>query len=100
MKYRINTKFAEEVFVPANSIEDAFYGRTPREDIVLVTKDGYEVKPTFLRTSNNKTGLFDEDFDKYCQEHFGMTFEYCRKIWFGRLGRVDDYWHFIKLEKI
>lgn len=100
MKYRINVKYAPEVFIPANAIESAYYEERRRNEVTFLTSDGIEVRPVFVRTSNNKDGLFDEEFDEYCQGHFGMTFEYFRKIWFGRLGRVDDYWHFIKLEKI
>lgn len=99
MRYRIKVKYAPEVFIPANAIESAYYEDMRRSEVTFLTTDGVEVRPLFVRTSNNRGGRFDAFFDAYCQEHFGMTFEYFRKIWFGRLGGVDDYWHLIKLEK-
>lgn len=99
MRYRINVKYAPEVFIPANAIERAYYEDRHRGEETFLTSDGEEVRPVFIETSNNRGGRFDAFFDDYCREHFGISFEYFRKIWFGRLGVVDDYWHFIKLEK-
>lgn len=98
--YRINCKFADEVLVPANAIAGEFYLRPPAEVPELLTADGAPTMAEFIRTLNNKDGMFDAELEQYCQDRFGMTFDYFRKIWYSRLGRVDDYWHFIKLKKI
>lgn len=87
--------------MPANAIESAYYGERNREGATFITTDGKEVRPIFVRTSNTAGGRFKEDYDAYCQEHYGMNFDYLCKIWYGRLGqRPDDYWHIIKFIEI
>lgn len=98
--YRISCKFADEVLVPANAIDGKFYLGPHVEALELLTIDGVPAWAEFIRTLNNKDGIFDAELDDYCQEKFGTPFDYFRKIWYSRLGRVDDYWHFIKLKKI
>lgn len=98
--YRINAKFADEVFCPSNAIDAPFWSREYEVDPLFRTSDGVLCKPTFLGTTNNESGEYDERFDGMCKRKFGMSFSAVRSIWFSRLGKLDYYWHLIKLEKI
>lgn len=98
--YALNAKFAEYVFLPSNAIEGAFWGRDYNVDPQFVTSDKIVCKPTFISTTNNAEGRYDESFDRICRSHFNMSFSAVRSIWIARLGGVDNYWHLIKLERI
>lgn len=72
----------------------------PTGDKEFLTKDDVPVKPQFLITWNNRDGKYDNELDSISQSHFSVPFSALRSVWISRLGRVDDYWHFIKLIKI
>ena len=95
--YGINAKSAEYILCPANAIADAFYKRNPDNPYRLKTVDGAEHIATFVCTWCNRDCTYDEELEATCQKYYGMTFEGIRSMWIGRLGRVDDYWHLIKL---
>ena len=88
------------MFCPANAIEEAFYKRPFQEDFLLVTREGKMARATFCHTWNNAGGRYDKLFDELCLADYGMPFKSLCAIWFSRLGRLDDYWHLIKLEEV
>lgn len=96
--FRIYAKFADRIFCPSNAIEEAFWKRDYYVDPLFLTSDEVLCKPTFLRTTNNSEGRYDEEFDSFCRDRFGMSFRAVRSEWFARLGSIDGYWHWIKLE--
>lgn len=100
MNYKIKIKYAPEAMFPANAIEKAFYEDKDRGSALLETTDGVTVRPQFIWTLNTKGGWFDAELEKYSQEHFKMSFEHFKSIWFGRLGMVDDYFHYVRFEKV
>lgn len=97
-QYRIKAKSADFIFCPANAIEDGFYNRNSYVLPELVTNDGHVHKCQFIGTWNNRGGVYDEEFENICQDKYGMPFLSVRSMWIGRLGRVDDFWHLIKLD--
>lgn len=97
-KYKIQAKSAEYILCPANAIEDAFYKRKADSPFLLKTADGAKHSVVFLCTWFNHGSVYDEELEAACQRYYGMTFEGIRSIWIGRLGRVDDFWHLIKLD--
>ena len=100
-RFRIDSKFTEFVFCPMNAVDSGFYSRTDfRQPVHFVTKDGVECVPEFVSGWNNEDGRYDGRFDELCQEHYGFPFRSIRSIWVSRLGRVENYWHLIKLTKI
>ena len=97
-EYKIQAKSAEYILCPANAIEDAFYRRNPGNPYRLETIDGAEHSVVFLCTWFNRGTMYDDELEATCQKYYGMTFEGIRSMWIGRLCRVDDYWHLIKLD--
>ena len=97
IEYKIQAKSAEYILCPANAIEDAFYKRNPDNPYCLETVDGAENIATFICSWCNRDCVYDDELEAVCQKYYGMTFEAIRSMWIGRLGRVDDYWHLIKL---
>ena len=97
MEYKIQAKSAEYILCPANAIEDDFYKRKDHSPFLLQTVDGVKHSVVFLCTWFNRGTMYDDELEATCQRYYGMTFEGIRSMWIGRLGRVDDYWHLIKL---
>lgn len=97
-RYKIRAKSAEYILCPANAIEGDFYKRNPDDPFLLQTVDGAEHNATFICSWCNRDCAYDEELEAVCQKYYGMTFESIRSMWIGRLGRVDDYWHLIKLD--
>lgn len=98
--YKIHAKYAEDIFFPSNAVEDAFWHRpfdVPMNRVRFITSDGKTCKPTFISTTNNRNGEYDERFDDFCQRMFGMTYKRLRSVWIARLGTLDYYWHWVKL---
>lgn len=97
--YRIQAKFASDVFFPSNAVEERFWKRdwNVNADIRFQTMDGKICVPKFISTTNNKDGWADERFDDFCQRMFNISFRQMRSLWFGRLGKLDYYWHWVKL---
>lgn len=87
---KISAKFAEKLLVPANGIE---FGE-------VETFDGIKCRTEFLATWNNADGMFDEELEGVCQREYGCSFRAIKSIWIGRLGRLSDYWHLVKLIKL
>lgn len=98
--YRIQAKASEYILCPANAIEHDFYVRNQNILPQLGTTDGSVHEARFESTWNNANGAYDEELDRLCQRMFRVPFVSVRSMWIGRLGRIDDYWHLIKLEKI
>lgn len=98
MQYRIQAKPAEYILCPANAIEHVFYNRGQNIIPELVTADGSVHKCTFIGTWNNSGGIYEDELDGVCQRKYGVPFVSIRSVWIGRLGKIDDYWHLIKLD--
>ena len=98
-QYKIQAKFNEYVLCPRNAIEPGFYTRNPAILPELVTADGSVCEAEFISTWNDTGGVYDDEFDNICQCRFGVPFVSIRSIWIGRLGRIDDFWHLIKLKR-
>ena len=98
IQYRILARSADYVFCPANAIEDEFYHRGQNVIPELVSTDGVIHKPTFIGTWNNTGGVYEDEFEDICQRRYQMPFVSIRSMWIGRLGRLDNYWHLIKLD--
>lgn len=98
--YKVSAKFADDIFCPSNAIEARFWNRHPSPivDIQFTTTDGRLCVPEFQATWNNSDGRYDEEFDNFCQRKFGLSYKALRSVWIGRLGRCDNYWHWIKLK--
>lgn len=97
-QYRIQAKFAEYVFCPANAIEYEFYNRDSCVIPEFITNDGTTHRPTFISTWNNLDRVYEDEFEDICQKYYDEPFVTIRSIWIGRLDRIDDFWHLIKLE--
>lgn len=87
---KIKSKFVDFLLIPFNGI-------LPGD---VETTDGVKCHVEYQTTWNNKDGLYDEDLDDVCQRRIGCPFSTVRSIWFSRLGKVDDYWHLIKMIKV
>lgn len=87
---KIQSKFVEYLLVPANGI---MHGE-------VETTDGEKCLVEFKTTWNNAGGFFDNELDSICQERYGCSFTAIKSIWFGRLGRLSDFWHLVKLIKL
>ena len=87
---KIQSKFVEYLLVPANGIE---FGE-------VETIDGVQCRTEFQATWNNGNGFFDDELESLCQDRYGCSFSSIKSIWFGRLGRLSDYWHLVKLIKL
>ena len=99
MRFAISSKFTEWVFCPANAIERGFYNRDASAVYGFRTIDGANALPQFVGTWNNTGGEFDEEFERICQDRYGLPFVNIRSIWISRLGYVENFWHLIKLER-
>lgn len=95
-QYNILAKYSEHILCPSNAIDRAFYTSNKG---TLLSMDGIRARATFLSTYNNADGRYDNDLEEICQREFGKTFAEVRNLWIFRLGRLDDYWHFIKLDR-
>ena len=89
---RIHSKYTPFLLLPANTIPSVMISECE-------TDDGVKCLIEFQATWNNKEGEYDEELDSICEKYYECPFSSIRSIWFGRLGRVDDYWHLIKLKK-
>lgn len=99
-QYSIMAKPTEYIFCPANAIDEQFYHRDSYIIPELVTTDGVAHRATFIGTWNNRGGVYEDEFENICQKRYGVPFMNIRSMWIGRLDKLDDYWHLIKLEKI
>lgn len=98
--YRIEAKFSEKVLLPANAIEADFFKGQSQEYYRFITADGQECKGRFAAAWNNEDGRYDERLDMVCQRSWAVPFASMRSMWIGRLGKVDDLWYIINLEKL
>lgn len=97
--YRLGTKYAEEVLVPAGAIDERWFNRVPNTDARFKTTDGVLVKLNIIAVTRNRNGWRNDVFDKYCRERYGMGFDLYRAIWCERNAVIDDFWYRIALEK-
>lgn len=98
--YRIQAKFAPDIFFPSNALEERFWERSGYENVRFTTLDDKNCIPQFISTTNNRDGEYDSNFDDFCQRMFGLPFVNIKSMWISRLGKVDYYWHWVKLIKI
>ncbi len=98
--YRIQAKYAPDVFFPSNAVDESFWKRPgwSMEGIRFETLDGKKCIPVFQSTTNNRDGSYTERFDDFCQRKFGIPFVNLQSMWNSRLGYCDYYWHWVKLE--
>lgn len=97
--YRIQAKYAPDVFFPSNAVDERFWKRdwNVNADIRFETLDGKICIPKFISTTNNRDGWADERFDDFCKRKFDIPFCNLRSMWISRLGKIDYYWHWVQL---
>ena len=88
---KIQCKFAEYMLAPANAL---------RQADSYETMDGIVCRLEYVATWNNSDGSYDGELEDVCQHRFGCPFSTIRSIWISRLGRVDVYWHLVKMIKV
>lgn len=98
VQYRIDAKSAAYILCPANALGYDFYHKSPDVCPELVTNDGIAHKCEFISTWNDVGGVYEDEFESVCQRIYGIPFASIRSMWIGRLGRLDDFWHLIKLD--
>lgn len=92
---QIPLKYRKETLIPDEIVK----GVKPRDkQYTLIT--GETVTIEYRRTCDNRGGAYTADLEKTCQEYFGLPFSYVRSCWIFRLGKVSDYWHWVRLTKI
>ena len=99
-RYRIECNFADEVLVPAEAIERAFYDNaSPDTDDVFITLDGKVCRPKFLATWTEVDATAMDDF---CGDTWGLRFSMVRSLWYDRLMVRDGLktWHYIRLNEL
>lgn len=87
----IKSKYVEFLLAPANAIDNAD---------VVVTSDGVTCKLVYQATFNNEDGRFDDRLDDICRDKYGSSLEVIKNLWTGRLGKLSDYWHLVKMIKV
>lgn len=87
---KIQCKYADAIIAPANAVVDD----------EVETMDGVKCRLSYQATFDNENGRYDEILDDLCQRFYSYPFCSIRSIWIGRIGRVSNYWHWIKLIKI
>ena len=92
---QIPLKYRKETLIP----DEIGKGVKPRDkQYTLIT--GETVTIEYRRTCDNRGGAYTADLEKTCQEYFGLPFSYVRSCWIFRLGKVSDYWHWVRLTKV
>ena len=92
---QIPLKYRKETLIPDEIVK----GVKPRDkQYTLIT--GETVTIEYRRTCDNRGGAYTADLEKTCQEYFGLPFSYVRSCWISRLGKVSDYWHWVRLTKV
>lgn len=61
---------------------------------------GEVVKIHWCGTFNNEKGWCEDDLENLSQRLYNWTFSRVRSIWIARLGKVDDWWDWIKMYKV
>lgn len=98
--YKIECNFAEEVLVPHEAIDRAFFERAlPWTDDVFVTLDGKRCKPEFVSSWSD---INESMMNEFCKSHWDMPFPLVRSLWYDRLGLRYGLrcWHYIKLHEL
>lgn len=80
--------------MPANAVGRAY----PTDE--FVTLDNVRCHLEFHSTCNNQDGMFDDRLDQECLRLYGCHFDTIKSIWISRLGRLDDYWHTVRMVKM
>lgn len=93
MSHKIKCKYAEYMMAPFNAFPAGMGAQYETTDGVLCDLE-------MCSSWNNDRGDYDDEFDYVCQKNFGCSFSAIRSIWISRLGKVDDYWHLVKLVKV
>ena len=86
-------KYSEIVILPGDAL-----GIPLEQD--YYTADGVRVRVEFQTTWNNVDGDYDTEIDNECNRYFECSFQRIRSLWIGRIGKVGNWWHKIKLVKI
>lgn len=95
IEFRLAANYAEYIFCPDRAICE--HGDV---DLIAILNDGTRASVTFVATWNNEGDYWREELDRVCMERYQYPFDSIREIWERRLGRLGNYWHLIKLEKI
>lgn len=99
-RYRIECKYAPEVFVPSEAIDSRFYEEAkPWTDDEFVTMDGKVCRPEFL---SSWLEADEAKMDGFCMDRWGMKFSMVRSLWFDRLKLRYGLrtWHYIRLHEL
>jgi len=97
---KLSCRFAPEVLVPSNAIDGSFFLGAPADRYIFTTMDGHKCLGTFLASWKNSEDGHNDELQDFCMERFKCGFGTIRAIMASRLGKVEDYWHLIKLEEI
>ena len=100
IRYRIESKFADVILLPSNAIESDFWTSEKGVKATFITSDDVICKARWLCTWRNFEGSYDDLLDSICTARWNAPFVTIRSLWLSRLGKVDEFWHLIKLERI
>ena len=100
IRYRIESKFSDVVLLPSNAIEYSFYASGNGDSATFITLDDVICSARWISTWRNTDGQYDELLDSICQDRWKVPFVTIRSLWLSRLGRVDEFWHLIKLSRL
>ena len=89
---KIQSKFTEYLLAPSNAV--------PAGDGAYETLDGFKCLIEYQATWNNEDGRFDDELENTCRKLYNCSFNAIKSIWVGRIGKIEKFWHLIKLEKI
>lgn len=89
---QIQCKYVPKLIAPSN----AFF--FPEDEYRTADGKTCRIKP--LACWKDEDGSCEDDLENFCQCHHECSFEVIRSIWFGRLGRVSDYWYLVEMIEI
>lgn len=90
---RILCKFSEYLIAPQNALSKGVIGE-------YETLDNVHCRAFLHTVWNNESGEFDDELEDICQAYYGCSFSLIKSIWISRLGKISNFWHLVKLEKI
>ena len=88
---KIQSKYNEFVLMPSNAIAP--------NSFECETMDGIICRIEYQTTWNNSDGEYDAELEEECQKRYGCSFAAIRSIWMGRIGKIDGFWHLVKMIK-
>lgn len=97
-RYRISARFVDEALVPARALDCDYHG--DNDEAEFVTTDGVVVKLKFICTMNNADDWCRDSLEAYCEINYKRPFDQIEYMWVDKLGRLDDWWHVVKMKRI